>query len=177
MKGIKDKIIDYEQNKEEIEKWLYVKGEEKYNEYFIILEKYNIKTTWESLSQLYRYDKRLIFNLFKYFSMFEEYLRAIILRHNKQTDYEVLNRQLFSVIIKRNKDVLEKYFNYEQLEQLIELRNAVAHTIIIVDNDLLTGKISLLKNLLPQAYKENFSNNINESVKGLEISDNLSIKI
>lgn len=76
--------IDYSASEEkEIDKYLILKGPDRY---FEILEIYQRKVkdhrpTWREISSFYRYDKRICFLLLRYFSMFEEYLRALLLKN------------------------------------------------------------------------------------------------
>ena len=64
----KEIIIDYEEHSNEIEKWLALKGETKYMRFVTLLQTNNVSVEWEVLRDTYRYDKRLLVNLFKYFS-------------------------------------------------------------------------------------------------------------
>ena len=81
--GIRDEISDYKENKDEVEKWLHVKGEEKYTVFLNVLKEKNIETTWSNVSGLFRYDKRLLVNNSKYLSFFEEYCRSMLIKWGK----------------------------------------------------------------------------------------------
>jgi hypothetical protein len=78
-------ITDYERYQDEIEQWIAFKGEHKYLEYATILSRHEMTLTWKHISILYRYNKGLIFNLFKYISFFEEYLRATLIRYSEDS--------------------------------------------------------------------------------------------
>ena len=55
----KNEISDYDKHKNDIDKWLNIKGEVKYLEFIKILKKNNINCNWNNVSNLYKYDKRL----------------------------------------------------------------------------------------------------------------------
>jgi hypothetical protein len=71
--SIKEEIIDYEQIKTKVDKWVELKGEAKYMQFVDILKAHNIPVTWQTLSDTYRYDKRLLINLFKYMSFLKSF--------------------------------------------------------------------------------------------------------
>ena len=48
---IRKLIVDYEEDKQEIEKWLIVKGERKYLEFVKILQERNIEVSWKNISK------------------------------------------------------------------------------------------------------------------------------
>ncbi len=48
---IKKLIVNYEEYKQEIEKWLIVKGERKYLEFVKILQERNIEVSWKNISK------------------------------------------------------------------------------------------------------------------------------
>lgn len=62
----KDEIIDYNLHQEEINKWIMLKGEQKYMRFVALLKQNNVNVKWNTLRDTYRYDKRLLVNLFKY---------------------------------------------------------------------------------------------------------------
>ena len=71
-------ISDYDDNMEDIEHWFSLKCPQKYRHFAVLLKNNGEKTTWSKVKDLYRYDKRLIFNSFRYISFLEEHLRAIV---------------------------------------------------------------------------------------------------
>ena len=60
MHKLKDRIIDYDANKEEADRWLNLKGIAKYEQFADILDENNIEITWKNIDDLVRYDKRLL---------------------------------------------------------------------------------------------------------------------
>lgn len=88
MSALRDFITDYDENREDIEKWLSIKCEQKYRRFAELLKENGIETTWKNISELYRYDKRLLFNAFRYISFEEEYLRARAVRSSEDQEQE-----------------------------------------------------------------------------------------
>ena len=78
----RDFIIDYDENRKDIEKWLSIKCEQKYRRFAELLKENGIETTWKNISELYRYDKRLLFNAFRYISFEEQSTVLRIQRKN-----------------------------------------------------------------------------------------------
>ena len=65
MHKLKDRIIDYDANKEEADRWLNLKGIAKYEQFADILDENNIEITWKNIDDLVRYDKRLLINILR----------------------------------------------------------------------------------------------------------------
>ncbi|ULQ58533.1 hypothetical protein K7I13_08090 [Brucepastera parasyntrophica] len=184
--SIREEIIDYDKNKEEIEKWLFVKGEDKYAEFLKIIKECQLPTTWKNISDLYRYDKRLLVNCFEYFAFFEEYLRAIILREDKNETYESINKKgvtfgpLSNKLSGLNQEIISHYFDTEntreKLASVQDLRNHVAHNQIIIKLDY-KNYIADFHDLLPEAYRRGFMMDIMACEKGLSIPEEKRIPI
>lgn len=137
----KEEIIDYLVHSEEIEKWLALKGETKYLRFASILKAYDIAVEWNVLKDTYRYDKRLLVNISKYLSFFEEFLRAQIwnispISYRKLEEASLMNIMDTVIELKDNVDymgfsvdVLESNKNYINC-----LRNRVSHNKIILES-------------------------------------------
>lgn len=162
-------IIDYEENKSDIEYWFSIKCEQRYREYAKFLPNY--KGTWAQISGLYRYDKRLAFNLFKYLSFLEESLRAEIVRNadDKEKSYEIWQKKYLSDFYREFDG--EKRTN---LEKIVGLRNRICHENILLDADL-QENIEALCMLLPENYKTGFKKDINGCKAGLDISASIAL--
>ncbi len=177
--NIRDLFVDYEENKEEIEKWLSVKGESKYLLYLKMIEELKIKTSWENVSHLYKYDKRLLFNLFKYISFFEEYLRVILV-NELNLNLKKLERKCFGSLVRELKSMpTERINNYfeinfcNNIDLLSALRNRVCHSKIIIIEKY-KKEIVAFYDLLPTKYKENYKKDINNCSKKLTIPKTIS---
>jgi len=184
----KEKIIDYTEHSAEIEKWLALKGEAKYLRFAELLTKNGIPVKWESLRDTYRYDKRLLINIFKYLSFFEEFLRAKIWNINKLS-YKKVEKCFLSEVIDETLTIIDKIdyigFSLGTLEQnkdkINYLRNCVAHNKIILESEKDGANIkeilSAFKICLPESYQQGFASDINNCVGGLNIPSELQIYI
>lgn len=184
----KEKIIDYNEHSEEIEKWLALKGETKYMRFAELLTKNDIPVKWEFLKDTYKYDKRLLVNVFKCLSFFEEFLRAQIWNINKTSYNKLEKSSLFEVIeaILNIKDGIDySGFSIVALEQNSDkinyLRNRVAHNKIILESERdganIKDILNALKNCLPESYQHGFASDINKCVCKLNVPSKLQIYI
>lgn len=168
---IEKNIIDYEENKKDIQKWLNLKGEQKYLEFSNLLLKSNIECNWKNLDNLYRYDKRLLINLFKYMCPFEEYIRALLWR-TKSYSYNKLKVNLRKLISYLTNDILQ--INESEKKQILKLRNTISHNNIVIQMECDGHKYKdLIKNFykfLPEVYKKGFEKDIKDCEKGLNIN-------
>lgn len=184
----KDEIIDYNLHQEEIDKWISLKGEQKYMRFVALLKQNNVDVKWNVLKDIYRYDKRLLVNLFKYLSFFEEFLRAQIWNVSRES-YETLAQaylpQIIDHLISLKKDICYKEFSINNLSTnknyIVELRNRVSHNKIILEstnNGCDVNKMFVaFKNALPIFYRNGFAKDINACTIGLEIPKQLIIII
>ena len=178
----KETISDYDENKGEIEHWFSIKCEQKYIRFAELLRNNGEETTWVNVRDLYRYDKRLIFNCFRYISFLEEYLRATIVRNSVDKDIkynelqEMFLPQLFDSIISMNEQGLFNYDNClkDDLSSVRELRNCISHNRIVLETDY-KSEIAALRNLLPSDYKNKFEDEIRTAVNGLSVSDSWTV--
>ena len=184
----KEEIIDYYEHSEEIEKWLALKGETKYLQFAKLLKKNNIPVRWVSLKDTYRYDKRLLVNIFKYLSFFEEFLRAQIWNTNKSSYRRVeeyLLRKAIKEIIFIKDKILYSEFSINALEKNSDkinyLRNRVAHNKIILESEKsgvsIKDILNAFKDCLPKSYQQNFVTDINRCWCELSVPDELKINL
>ena len=175
--GIRDEISDYEKNKASIEKWLHVKGEDKYIVFLNILKDKGIKTTWGNVSGLYRYDKRLLINNFKYLSFFEEYCRARLIREGG-LPYDKVQPLAFGRLIDNmiGSGILDDVFNItepkKELENVRVLRNWVSHNRIMLEmGDCgYPAAVQSLHDLLPENYRKGYVNDLKRCRKAIDVS-------
>lgn len=183
---IEEEIVDYQEHKQEIDKWISLKGEKKYLEFIKVLKDQGIEITWKKLDDTFRYDKRLLINLFKYLSFFEDYLRAIVWNYSNKTYKKIEGSYLKEVIeeVLSIADSLDiKGFDINKLKEnktyINELRNRVSHNKIIINSGI-DGKdykemINAFKETLPVDYQKGFIKDINNCSKGLLIDNSLAI--
>lgn len=127
----------------------YSEGRGKVYESFRTIRAWSKK--WTAVRDLYRYDKRLQINIFKYFCMFEEHLRATICNSciGAKIDNKEAMEKIFSIIPKfKNIKISKLHENLDRCDfsELIEYyaraRAQTIKTINISQNDLM-----VLKNL------------------------------
>ena len=184
----KEEIIDYNSYANEIEHWLTLKGKTKYMRFAGLLKAKGVAVEWNVLKDTYRYDKRLIVNIFKYLSFFEEFLRAQIWNVS-QTSYEKLEGEFLSKVIdevvRLKKQIHYNSFSIELLvknkEFINHLRNCVSHNKIILETqkdkcDIKDILVAFMETL-PADYRRGFSLSINSCAKELNIPLNLVIKL
>ena len=182
-RNIRDRITDYSSNADDVDKWLRVKGEIKYNEFGDILDELRIELTWKNISDLYRYDKRLLVNNFTYLSFFEEYVRAIILNHSENgKSYEWMHDRPFgeldAMLSKMDRKVVAQYFDCTDISAKLDgvrlLRNDVAHNKIILLLPEYRKKMNDFYNLLPPDYRDNYKAKITGCTKDLDVPAEVS---
>ncbi len=130
----------------------------------------------------------MLINCFKYFSFFEEYLRAILL-NNLKFKYKELEKDYFKDLIDKisknqSKIILNKYDVSKLIDnkaQINYLRNRVCHNKIMLnskyENESITELLILLKEVLPLDYQKGFRKDINDCAENLGLSDSLQIFI
>ena len=183
-----EEIIDYTTYSVEIEKWLALKGETKYMRFAGILKDCGTVIEWNTLKDTYRYDKRLLVNIFKYLSFFEEFLRAQVWNVSqvsyKKLESAYLADAIDKVITLKNKihylgfsiDTLAKnrdIINY--------LRNSISHNKIVLasnkDGKTLKDLLIAFKETLPESYQKGFASDINDCASKLNIPSCLIIEL
>lgn len=174
----KEFISDYDENSEDIERWFSIKCPQKYRRFADLLQSNGEEPTWRRIKDLYRYDKRLIFNSFRYISFLEEYLRAIVVRFEGDTEESYQNWQeknlshLFKPVTELLREEKGEAYASEfsnNLDNVRVLRNHISHNRIILELDIDTVFNSLY-NVLPEQYRTGFARDIVGCVNNLEIS-------
>ena len=174
---IRREILDYSDNVKVIEKYLTVKGGDKYSEFLSILKTEGIETTWDNVSGLYRYDKRLLINNFKYLSFFEEYCRAWIIREGRK-QYDKIQPLSFGELMHEmiSFGELEKMFDVIdpdcKLRNVKDLRNWVSHNRIMLKMEFCGYDVAVqsLHDLLPEDYREGYVKDLKGCSKNIEVS-------
>ena len=182
--SIKERIIDYENNKEEIDKWIALKGEQKYNEFAQLLEINGVDCTWDALDTLCRYDKRLLVNVFKYMSFFEDYIRAKVWNNGNKSYKSVESQELRETItVLGETKVRDEQLNFivTNVEYICKLRNQISHNKIMLlcekDGKYLKELLKVFREALPKDYQEGFTKDINSCVKRLNLNSKMIITI
>ena len=167
----KEFISDYDDNRADIEKWFSIKCPQKYRCFSELLKSNGEEPTWCRIKDLYRYDKRLIFNSFRYISFLEEYLRAIVVRSEENTEesYEKWQEKYLSDLMGPVSAIMG--FEYgKDVYKVKELRNCISHNRIVLELDFKDIFDSLMR-CLPEAYCNGFIKDTTTAAKGLEVSE------
>ena len=164
---LEKEIIDYKDNVNDIEHWVYLKGYYRYTAIIRFLKKKHIECTWDNVTNYIKYDKRLLINSFKYIVFLEEMYKATIKRMNhKKSVINMSFRRSYEMYVEIGEqydDVdLETMNKYK--EQIISFRNAVVHNKILLGRRFRELDLEdLTKNLIviiPKSYREGFIKDI-----------------
>lgn len=167
------KIIDYKEHKNDVNHWIRLKGEYRY-EAMIRLFGDSIKCTWENLTDAIKYDRRIQHNCFKYYILLEDVFRAALNRKGLLKiggdTFDGFRSIINDYVIKCNDDFIEG-MSYETIKEninvVIEFRNSIMHNDILLgntfDDKTLKESIEILYKVLPKDYKPGFMRDINGS--------------
>ena len=184
----KEEIIDYNLHANEIEHWIALKGETKYMRFASLLKANGIDVGWNLLKDTYRYDKRLLVNIFKYLSFFEEFLRAQIWNVSK-TSYKKLESEFLlkaiDEVVRLKEQIHYEGFSIELLsknkELINHLRNCVSHNKIILECQengcAIRELLVAFMETLPNTYRQGFASDINKCATGLDVPHSLVISL
>ncbi len=185
--SLEKEIIDYKENLEDIQHWVTLKGEIRYEKVIEFLKSNNIACTWKNLSSYMRYDKRILFNVFKYIVVLEEMYKAFVARYKEKTKTNVWNSTFaiaYSEFLKLQKD--NKYGNIsiqtmkKEQKSINCFRNCVVHNKILLNRKFekktLEEILNIFVSILPQEYRQGFVSDINGCANGL-VEDSWHITI
>ncbi len=175
---LEDEIIDYEDNKQDIEHWVTLKGEYRYKSIIGFLKSKNIECNWKNITYYIKYDKRILINSFKYIVFLEEMYKSFITKFNPKMK---ISRMYFhsaylgylslgenAVYDGVDLDAMKKY-----KKSINSFRNKVVHNNILLNQCFngvsLEEVLNQFKSILPDSYKEGFVKNINDCSKGLPV--------
>lgn len=173
---LEDKIIDYQENKKDIEHWVCLKGEYRYHFIIDFLTSKNIECTWKNITYYTKYDKRILINSFKYIVFLEEMYKSFVSRNNPNEKVGGMNFQMvyhrFLCLGNEAKydDVdLEAMKTYKKAINVF--RNNVVHNKVLLNqkyNGLsLEEVLKVFSRILPCSYRSGFVKDINSCSKDL----------
>jgi hypothetical protein len=131
---------------------------------------------------LFKYDKRLNINCFKYISVLEEYYRSQITKINPARKFceskkiitlGTLKDSIFSNRYNLASDGLLK----EDFKKVINLRNEISHNRIVVALHEYKITIQILAKLLPTDYLDGFRREVNSCSKNLKLDEQFIVNI
>ena len=173
--SLESKIIDYEENEENIKHCVLLKGEFRYLVIIDVMKEKGIPTTWENVTNCVKYDKRLLINIFKYIVFLEEYYKSKLfeieqIEKDKLILYEFSKTLRDSLKIKDIKafDDMNLIMLNSDVNSIIDFRNSVVHNKILI-GQMFKGKtlsqmIDIYLNILPKSYRDGFIDDIKKVI-------------
>ena len=189
--ALKDLITDYEENKGDIIKWTTLKGEYRYKKLIEFLKSNKIPLEWKNITNYMKYDKRILYNSFKYIVVLEELFKSMIAKNSLYREEDLLTmdfKTALEKLLSLNKKVEFEGIDYERLKKekgaINSFRNAVAHNKMLLNRKFrgpeeyrnhIPGKslgevLDIYKQIIPESYMTGFCNDIYNSKNGLDIN-------
>lgn len=188
--ALKDLITDYEENKDDIIKWTTLKGEYRYKKLIEFLKSNKIPLEWKNITNYMKYDKRILYNSFKYIVVLEELFKSMIAKNSLYREENLLTmdfKTALEKLLSLNKKVEFDGIDYDLLKKekgaINSFRNTVAHNKMLLNrkyrgpeeyNNHIPGKtlvevLDIYKRIIPESYRTGFCNDIYNSKNGLDI--------
>jgi hypothetical protein len=173
-------ITDYDQNVENIQHWVMLKGEYRYKKIIDFMNQNKIPCDWKTISNYIRYDKRILINAFKYLAFLDELYKSFIIAYKEDdtSDKKILGLSFNELLCKYyslgTKAVYEE-IDVELLDReqktINEFRNQVVHNKIILGKNYggksIDETLSIFVNILPKTYRKGFISDIKGCTKEL----------
>ena len=185
--SLKDLIIDYAKNEEDILKWTTLKGEYRYHKMINFMNDNNISLTWSNITNYMKYDKRILYNCFKYIVVLEEFFKSMIAKNSSYSEEDLLKMgfaRTLEELTSLNVNLEFEDINFDLIKNemgpIISFRNAVAH------NKMLHGRLfqkekeeartlkeilDIYRRIIPSSYRNHFVNDIYNCQKELSIKE------
>lgn len=132
--ALKDLITDYEENKDDIIKWTTLKGEYRYKKLIEFLKSNKIPLEWKNITNYMKYDKRILYNSFKYIVVLEELFKSMIAKNSLYREEDLLTmdfKPALEKLLSLNKKVEFDGIDYDLLKKkkaqliLLEMRSLI----------------------------------------------------
>lgn len=183
--SLKDKIVDYAANKKDVEHWVALKGEYRYETIISFLKSQNIECSWDNITRYIKYDKRILINSFKYIVFLEEMYKSFVYKYNPKLKGSKMyfQKAYYEYLMLGEKAVfdgvdLNLMKNYK--ESINAYRNKVVHNNILINQKFngfsLEEVLHQFADILPKSYRDGFISDINNCSKGL-LEDQWHIKL
>ena len=190
---LKDLIVDYDENEQDIIKWTTLKGTYRYIKMIKFMKKNKLSLDWQNVTNYMKYDKRILYNSFKYIVVLEELFKSMIAKNSSYKEEELLTmdfKTALSKLLSLNKKIEFDGINFDLLKKeqgaINSFRNAVAHNKMLLDRKYrgpeefknhIPGKtlqevLEIYKQIIPKSYRNGFVYDIHNSKKNLKIDDN-----
>ncbi len=168
--SLEDKIVDYQANKKDIEHWVALKGEYRYEAIISFLKEKGIEATWKNVTYYIKYDKRILINSFKYIVFLEEMYKSFIFKFTsnkriKSMNFQQAYHEYLSLGEKADFDDIDLDTMQNSKKIINAFRNRVVHNNILLNNKYngvsLEETLCLFVKILPQSYRAGFIKDIN----------------
>ena len=174
--SLEDKIVDYQSNKSDIEHWVSLKGEYRYQDIITFIESKGIECNWENITYYIKYDKRILINSFKYIVFLEEMYKSFIFKYNPNAKITNMNFQqaYYEYLLLGEKAVFDgvdiNAMNTHK-KSINAFRNKVVHNSVLLSKKFngasLEDVLKQFASILPESYRSGFIRDINSCYKGL----------
>ena len=174
--SLENKIIDYQTNKKDIEHWVALKGEYRYEAIIDFLVSKNIECNWMNVTYYIKYDKRILINSFKYIVFLEEMYKSFISKCNLKAKVSGMNFQnaYYEFVLLGDKacfDGVDINKMAEYKKSINAFRNKVVHNNVLLNQKFngvsLEEVLKQFSEILPMSYRAGFIRDINSCSKGL----------
>lgn len=163
---LKELIIDYDNNVEDIQHWVMLKGEYRYKKIIDFMTENNISCDWKTITKYIKYDKRILINSFKYLAFLDELFKSFIIRYkvDNSSDKKILDLpfncllcKYYSLGSKAAYEEIDVELLDKEQKAINEFRNQVVHNKIILGKNY-GGKcideiLTIFVNILPKTYR------------------------
>lgn len=174
---LKDLIVDYDENEQDIIKWTTLKGTYRYIKMIKFMKKNKLSLDWQNVTNYMKYDKRILYNSFKYIVVLEELFKSMITKNSSYKEEELLRmdfKTALSKLLSLNKKIEFDGINFDLLKKeqgaINSFRNAVAHNKMLLDRKYIgpeefknhiPGKtlqevLEIYKQIIPESYRKGF---------------------
>ena len=174
--SIEKQIVDYKDKVEDIEHWVTLKGEFRYEAIIAFLKEKGIERTWKNVTNYIKYDKRSLINSFKYLVVLEEMYKSFVYRdkpNNKVINYPFSKayHEFLSLGEAARYDGIDLEIMKAKGKTLNVFRNRVVHNNILIkqkfDGLSLEEVLRLFVEVLPKSYRDGFIKDINDCSNSL----------
>lgn len=176
--SLEKEIVDYQQNIEDIQHWIILKGELRYEMIITFLKQKSIECSWKNISDYMRYDKRILLNVFKYIIVLEELYKSFVVKQKGRMNNRVWNKTFDNAYLdflalgkKANYDNIDLKLMETERETIRQFRNGVVHNKILINRKFnkktLEEALNIFIQILPEHYRDGFIKEINNCSKEL----------
>ncbi len=190
--SLENSIVDYKDHEANIEHWVKLKGEYRYEAIIDFLKDKGIECTWETVTDYVRYDKRLVINSIKYIIVLEELYKVFVKRccknnkcdklvegdkygkrKGKPWNFETAYREFYSLGAEAAYDGVNLEAMEANQESFRIYRNKAVHNNGLIWNKynglFLEDILKVFIEILPESYRKGFIRDINACARDLKV--------